>query len=112
MNGAIESGSGSIPSAIWIMVTLPTTTISYTSVGATSASSHTSRASWASVSCARASSAPSAASSSMVADTREMTSAPYGCWRLSIDATAAGVPVSRSSSVATTVVVPRSKAIA
>jgi len=28
MNGAIASGSGSIPSAIWVMVTLPHTTIS------------------------------------------------------------------------------------
>ncbi len=28
VNGAIESGSGSIPSAIWIIVTLPATTIS------------------------------------------------------------------------------------
>ena len=41
-----------------------------------------------------------------------ITSAPNGCWRLSIERTAAGVPVSRSSSVATTVVVPRSNAIA
>ena len=28
VNGAIESGSGSIPSASWIIVTLPVTTIS------------------------------------------------------------------------------------
>ena len=28
VNGAIESGSGSIPSAIWIIVSLPATTIS------------------------------------------------------------------------------------
>ena len=40
-----------------------------------------------------------------------MTSAPNGCWRLSIERTATGVPVARSSSVATTVVVPRSKAM-
>ena len=93
-------------------MTLPTTTISYTSAGSTPASSTTSPASSASVSCARASSADSAWSSSIVADTRLMTSAPYGCWRLSIDFTAAGWPVSRSSSVATTVVVPRSNAIA
>ena len=112
MNGAIDSGSGSMPSASCIIVTLPTTTISYTSAGSTPASSTTSPASSASVSCARASSADSAWSSSIVADTRLMTSAPYGCWRLSIDCTAAGWPVSRSSSVATTVVVPRSNAIA
>ena len=41
-----------------------------------------------------------------------MTSAPNGCWRLSIERTASGCPESRSRSVATTVVVPRSKAIA
>ncbi len=43
---------------------------------------------------------------------RVITSAPKGCWRLSIERTAAGWPLSRSSSVATTVVVPRSNAIA
>jgi hypothetical protein len=48
----------------------------------------------------------------MVALILEMTSAPNGCWRLSIEATAIGVPVTRSSSVATTVVVPRSNAMA
>ena len=41
-----------------------------------------------------------------------MTSAPNGCCAFSIELTAAGCPVSRSSSVATTVVVPRSNAIA
>ena len=41
-----------------------------------------------------------------------ITSAPYGCWRFSIERTATGWPLSRSSSVATTVVVPRSNAIA
>ena len=41
-----------------------------------------------------------------------MTSPPKGCWRLSIERTASGWPDSRSSSVATTVVVPRSNAIA
>ncbi len=41
-----------------------------------------------------------------------MTSPPNGCCLLSIDATAAGVPVAVSMRVATTVVVPRSKAIA
>ena len=51
-------------------------------------------------------------SSIIVAVIREITSAPNGCCALSIELTAAGCPVSRSSSVATTVVVPRSKAIA
>ena len=76
MNGAIDSGSGSMPSASWVIVTLPQTTISLTSPGSTPASSHTSRASWSSVSAARARSAPSASGSSIVADTREITSAP------------------------------------
>ena len=57
-------------------------------------------------------SAGSAAGSIIVALIRVMTSPPNGCCLLSIDDTATGVPVSRSSSVATTVVVPRSKAIA
>ena len=112
MNGAIDSGSGSIPSAIWVIVTLPQMVISYTSPGSTPASAHTSCVSCASVSWARAWSASSAPSSSIVADTREITSAPNGCWRFSIDSTAIGWPVSRSSSVATTVVVPRSNAMA
>ena len=43
---------------------------------------------------------------------RVITSAPKGCWRFSIERTATGWPLSRSSSVATTVVVPRSNAIA
>ena len=51
-------------------------------------------------------------SSIIVAEIRVITSAPYGCWRLSIERTATGWPLSRSSSVATTVVVPRSNAIA
>ena len=76
MNGAIDSGSGSMPSASWVIVTLPQIVISWTSAGSTSASSHTSRASWSSVSDARACSAPSASASSIVADTREITSAP------------------------------------
>ena len=46
VNGAIDSGSGSMPSASWIIVMLPATTISYTSAGSTPASSQTS-----SVSC-------------------------------------------------------------
>ena len=47
----------------------------------------------------------------MVALIRLMTSAPSGCCLDSIELTAIGVPVDRSSSVATTVVVPRSNAI-
>ena len=50
--------------------------------------------------------------SSIVALIRVMTSPPNGCWRFSIDATATGVPVATSRRVATTVVVPRSKAMA
>ena len=48
----------------------------------------------------------------MVAEMREITSAPNGCCLFSIDLTAIGVPVTRSSRVATTVVVPRSIPIA
>ncbi len=48
----------------------------------------------------------------IVALIRVITSPPKGCCRLSIEATASGVPVPTSSSVATTVVVPRSKAMA
>ena len=48
----------------------------------------------------------------IVALIRVMTSPPKGCWALSIEVTAIGVPVPTSSRVPTTVVVPRSKAIA
>src|SRR5579862_6430953 len=65
-----------------------------------------------SVSWARSRNRPSASASSIVAEMREMTSAPKGCWLLRIERTAFGWPVSRSRSVATTVVVPRSNAIA
>ena len=51
---------------------------------------------------------PGPSSSALI---RVITSAPNGCCLLSIEATATGVPVDRSSSVATTVVVPRSKAM-
>ena len=54
----------------------------------------------------------SASGSIIVALIRVITSPPNGCCLLSIEATATGVPVARSSRVATTVVVPRSKAIA
>jgi hypothetical protein len=47
-----------------------------------------------------------------VALMRVITSPPNGCCLFSMDATATGVPVPRSSNVATTVVVPRSKAMA
>ena len=73
--------------------------------------SQTSAASSASVSCARSRRRPSASGSSIVAEIRVITSAPNGCCLLSIEATATGVPVPRSSSVATTVVVPRSNAM-
>ncbi len=76
------------------------------------ASSHTSAASAAIVSCARERRVSSASGSIIVAEMREMTSPPNGCWALSSDWTASGWPESRSSSVATTVVVPRSKASA
>ena len=55
---------------------------------------------------------PSASGSIIVALIREITSPPKGCCLFSIDVTATGVPVVTSSSVATTVVVPRSNAIA
>ena len=112
VNGAIERGSGSMPRAIWIMVWLPATTTSYTSAGSTPPSAHTSSVSCCSVSCACVRSRSSAPSSIMIAEIREITSAPNGCWAFKIDCTAFGCPVSRSSSVATTVVVPRSNAIA
>ena len=108
----MPSGSGSMPSASCIIVTLPQTTISYTSAGARPASSQTSPASPFIVSWARSWSASRASASIIVAEMREITSAPKGCWRFSIERTASGWPVARSSSVATTVVVPRSKAIA
>src|SRR6478609_2659400 len=76
------------------------------------ACSHTSSASSCSVWAARPVRRGSAASSSIVAEMREITSAPNGCCLFSIDATATGVPVPTSISVATTVVVPRSNASA
>ncbi len=111
-NGATPSGSGSMPSASAVIVALPASATSYTSRGSTSPSSHTSAASSASVSCAARVSRPSASGSIIVALIRVMTSPPNGCCLFSCDRTATGVPVVRSSSVATTVVVPRSKAIA
>ena len=110
-NGATPSGSGSMPSASAVIVALPASAISYTSRRSTPASAQTSPASSSSVACAAAVSRASASGSSIVALIRVITSAPKGCWRLSIDPTATGVPVARSSSVATTVVVPRSNAM-
>ena len=66
----------------------------------------------ASVSWAASRSRSAACGSIIVALIRVITSPPNGCCLLSIDATAAGVPVAVSTSVATTVVVPRSNAIA
>ncbi len=76
------------------------------------ASSQTSVVSWSRVSWACRCRRSSAVGSIIVAEMREITSAPNGCWAFRIERTARGWPVSRSSSVATTVVVPRSKAIA
>ena len=102
-----------MPSAIWVIVTLPTSDDLVDLAGVDAAPPRRPRRRAARASRARAPAACRAPSSSIiVAETREITSAPYGCWRLSIERTAAGVPVSRSSSVATTVVVPRSNAIA
>jgi hypothetical protein len=111
MNGAIPSGSGSMPSARWVMVAFPAIATSYTSWGSTPPRWHTSAASPARVSAASPRSRSSAAGSSIVALIRLITSAPNGCWELSTDSTATGVPVDKSRSVATTVVVPRSKAM-
>ena len=66
----------------------------------------------ASVACARSRSRCAASGSIIVALILVITSAPNGCCLLSMEATAAGVPVAVSMSVATTVVVPRSKATA
>ncbi len=93
------------------MVALPASATSYTSSGSTSPSAHTAAASSASVSAARAWSLSSAPGSIIVALILVITSAPNGCCLFSVEATATGVPVPRSSRVATTVVVPRSKAM-
>ncbi len=71
----------------------------------------TSAASSARVCWASAVSRASASGSIMVALIRVITSAPNGCCWFSTEATATGVPVDRSSRVATTVVVPRSNAM-
>ncbi len=111
MNGAMPSGSGSMPSTRWVMVALPASATSYTSCGSTPPSAQTAAASSASVSWARCCSLSSAPGSIMVALILVITSAPNGCCLFSVDSTATGVPVDRSSRVATTVVVPRSKAM-
>ena len=94
------------------MVALPASAASYTCAGSTPPSRQTCSARVASVCEAATWRRPSAAGSSIVALIREITSAPKGCCLLSIEATPTGVPVTRSSRVATTVVVPRSKAMA
>ena len=50
MNGAMPSGSGSMPSTRWVMVALPASATSYTSAGSAPPSAHTSAASPARVS--------------------------------------------------------------
>jgi len=111
MNGAIPKGSGSMPRTRWVMVALPASATSYTSCGWTPPASQTARASSARVSWASCCSLSRAPGSIMVALILVITSAPNGCCLFSVDSTATGVPVDRSSRVATTVVVPRSKAM-
>ena len=111
MNGAMPSGSGSMPSTRWVMVALPASATSYTSSGSTPPAAHAARASSPRVSVASCWSLSRAPGSIMVALILVITSAPNGCCLFSMDSTATGVPVDRSSSVATTVVVPRSKAM-
>ena len=106
----MPSGSGSMPSAMAVMVALPASATSYTSCGSTSPAAQTARASSARVSWASCCSLSSAPGSIIVALILVITSAPNGCCLFSVDSTATGVPVDRSSRVATTVVVPRSKA--
>jgi hypothetical protein len=93
------------------MVALPATATSYTSSGSTPPWAQTAWASSASVWRARFRSLSRLPGSIMVALILVITSAPNGCWEFSVDSTPAGVPVDRSSRVATTVVVPRSKAM-
>ena len=111
MNGATPIGSGSMPSAMWVMVALPASATSYTLRGSTPPRLHTALASSSSVSWASPASRSSASGSIMIELILVITSAPNGCCLLSIDSTESGVPVERSSSVATTVVVPRSNAM-
>jgi hypothetical protein len=111
MNGATPSGSGSMPSTMCVMVALPASATSYTSAGSIPPAAQASAASSARVCWARAVSRASVSGSIMVALIRVITSAPKGCCWFSAEATATGVPVDRSSSVATTVVVPRSNAM-
>ena len=89
MNGAIDSGSGSIPSASCVIVWLPASVDLVDLVGPTSAASQTSCASWSSVSCASRCRGERV-SSIIVAEMREITSAPKGCCLLSIERTASG----------------------
>ena len=93
------------------MVALPATATSYTSCGSTPPWAQTAWASSARVSRARFCSLSRLPGSIMVALILVITSAPNGCCLFSVDSTPAGVPVDRSSRVATTVVVPRSNAM-
>ena len=111
MNGATPSGSGSMPSTMCVMVALPASATSYTSAGSIPPAAQASAASSARVCWASAVSRASAPGSIIVALIRVITSAPNGCCWFSAEATATGVPVDRSSRVATTVVVPRSNAM-
>ena len=111
MNGATPSGSGSMPSTMCVIVAFPASATSYTSAGSTRPAAQASPASSASVCWASAVSRASAPGSIIVALIRVITSAPNGCCWFSAEATPAGVPVDRSSRVATTVVVPRSNAM-
>ena len=94
MNGATASGSGSIPSASWVIVWLPHSD-DLVDLGGIDArlvadlGRELARASPGRGAC----SASSASGSIIVAEIREITSAPYGCWRLSIERTASGWPV-------------------
>ena len=112
MKGATPIGSGSTPSAIAVIVALPASATSYTCAGSIPPSAQTSSASACSVSAERLRRRSRAFGSSIVAEMREITSAPNGCCLFSIERTARGVPVVTSRRVATTVVVPRSNAIA
>ena len=113
MNGATPSGSGSMPSTSAVIVALPAIAdlVDVRRVDLALLADLRRRAA-ARVSQAAVCSRPSASGSIIVALIRVITSPPNGCCLLSIEATATGVPVARSSSVATTVVVPRSKAMA
>ena len=82
MNGATPSASGSMPSAMWVMVALPARATSYTSDGLTPPSSQTACASSSSAWWASRVSRSRARSSIMIALMRVMTSAPNALLRV------------------------------